>query len=94
MEGKQILKKEKKSRGRAVYLVPSAKYGYTFEAPLECKETQAACSLRRLNRASFFVCVHGACSMQCKCCLCFCVFFLNFLFPSDRKALRRASSIC
>lgn len=47
-------KKKKKSRRCAVYLVPSAKYGYTFEAPLKCKETQAACSLRRLNRASFF----------------------------------------
>lgn len=49
-----IQKKKKKSQRCAVYLVPSAKYGYTFEAPLKCKETQAACSLRRLNRASFF----------------------------------------
>lgn len=54
-------KKKKQSRRHPVYPVPNTKYGYAFEAPLKCKETQAACSLRRLNRASLYLCVRGAC---------------------------------
>lgn len=46
--------------------VPSSKYGYVFDAPLKSKETQAVCSLRRLNRASLFcACVkHAKCSVN------------------------------
>lgn len=82
MEGKA--KKKKESRRHAVYPVPSTKYGYAFEAPLKCKETQAACSLRRLNRASFICACMKRAKHSVNAAFAF-VFFLSSFFRLIEK---------